>query len=296
MTPDATRLVVAGAPPRAPQRSVLLCRPDGYRIAYAINPHMRDETGALRRVDGEWALRQWNALGDAYRSLGFRVDVIEGDPAFPDMVFAANPALPFVPAGGGKAVLLSNMRAPERRGEVDRFEAWFNSRGYEVRRLSREAAASFEGHGDLLWHPTRRVLFGGFGFRTAEGALSAVSGVLGIPVVPLRLVDPRFYHLDTCFMPLDAHRALLFRPALTDDALDVLRACFDEWIEPPESEAVRGLACNADCPDGRNVLIDASCSVTISRLEGCGFRVTPLDLSEFLKAGGSAFCMKLWLP
>jgi N-dimethylarginine dimethylaminohydrolase len=97
-------------------------------------------------------------------------------------------------------------------------------------------------------------------------------------------------------MPLSGSRALAFRPAFDASAADTLAACFDELIEPPENEAVGGLACNADCPDGKNVLIDASCSRTAELLEEKGFTVTRLDVSEFLKAGGSVFCMKLALP
>jgi N-dimethylarginine dimethylaminohydrolase len=212
------------------------------------------------------------------------------------MVFAANQSLPFVRPDGSKAVIASNMHSAERRGEVALYEAWFKSRGYPVRRLSRDEAGSFEGHGDLIWHPTRRALFGGWGFRTTERALEAVSREAGIPVIPLRLVDPRFYHLDTCFMPLDAARALVFRPALDSRSAEIVSGCFEDLIEPPESEAVSGLACNADCPDGRNVLIEAACARTAGMLEERGFAVTRLDTCEFLKAGGSVFCMKLALP
>jgi N-dimethylarginine dimethylaminohydrolase len=296
MTPDVARSVVSAAPRRALPSSVLLCRPDGYRIAYAINPHMRDAAGRLRQVDPARARLQWEGLASAYRAAGLAVEIIAGDPSCPDMVFAANQTLPFRREDGSKAVLLSNMHAPERRPEVAHFEAWFKSRGFDVRRLPGKEAPQFEGHGDFLWHPGRRVLFGGFGFRTAPQAPAAVAAATGIPVVPLLLVDPRFYHLDTCFMPLDDHRALLFRPALDAVSQAVVAACFEDLIEPPEEEACSGLACNADTPDGRTVVVERSCTATIRVLSDRGFAVVPLDLSEFLKAGGSAFCMKQALP
>jgi N-dimethylarginine dimethylaminohydrolase len=185
------------------------------------------------------------------------------------------------------------MHAPERRGEVPLFEGWFKSRGWEIRRLSREDAGSFEGCGDLLRHPSRRALFGGFGFRSTERALEAISDVCETPVLALRLVDPRFYHLDTCLMPLGPRRALAFRPAFDAASWDSIQAEFERVVEPPEVEATDGLACNVHCPDGKTVFLEASCGATARALEALGFEVRRIDTSEFLKAGGSVFCMTL---
>jgi N-dimethylarginine dimethylaminohydrolase len=43
------------------------------------------------------------------------------------------------------------------------------------------------------------------------------------------------------------------------------------------------------------VLIEATCNRTAAMLEEKGFVVRRLETSEFLKAGGSVFCMKLAL-
>jgi N-dimethylarginine dimethylaminohydrolase len=273
--------------------SVLMCSPEGYRIAYAINPHMRDDVGELKRADEKRARAQWEALAAIYRGLGLEVHVIRGDPAFPDMVFAANQSFPFSLRDGGKAVLLSNMHAPERRGEVPAFEDWFKSRGWAIRRLSRDDFGSFEGCGDLIRHPSGGLVFGGFGFRTTERALAAITDLCETTVVALRLVDPRFYHLDTCLMPLDRRRALAFRPAFDGASWDLIRARFERVLEPPEREAAELLACNVHCPDGKHVVIEASCEVTARALEAEGFEVVRTGTSEFLKAGGSVFCMTL---
>jgi N-dimethylarginine dimethylaminohydrolase len=295
MTPEDARLLIARAPPRRPGRTVAMCRPDGYRIAYAINPHMREADGSLKRADPGRALRQWEALAAAYRGLGLSVEIIPGSPDFPDMVFAANQTLPIGLPGGGKAVLLSNMHAPERRGEVALFEAWFKSRTFEIRRLPREEAGSFEGCGDLLWHPSKRLLFGGWGFRTTDRALEAIARSCEVPLIPLRLVDPRFYHLDTCLMPLDGATALAFRPAFEKSSWDLVAASFERILEPPEAEAAGTLACNVHCGDGKRVVIDGACEETVRMLESAGFEAIRVDTSEFLKAGGSVFCMTLAL-
>ena len=51
-------------------------------------------------------------------------------------------------------------------------------------------------------------------------------------------------------------------------------------------------ACNAHCPDGRNVIIDQTATATAKLLESAGFRVHLVDTSEFRKAGGSVFCLR----
>jgi N-dimethylarginine dimethylaminohydrolase len=138
-------------------------------------------------------------------------------------------------------------------------------------------------------------LFGGWGFRTTERALVEISRTCDVPIVPLRLVDPRFYHLDTCLMPLDDRRALAFRPAFDTESWKVVEACFERIVGAPEHEAVEGLACNVHCPDGKTVVIEASCVATARALAAEGFAVRPIETSEFLKAGGSVFCMTLMI-
>jgi len=61
-------------------------------------------------------------------------------------------------------------------------------------------------------------------------------------------------------------------------------------------EAAGLLACNGHCPDGEHFLVQRGARVTNQRVQEAGFSVIELDTSEFLKSGGSVFCMKLMLP
>src|SRR5256885_6893295 len=45
------------------------------------------------------------------------------------------------------------------------FEAWFKARGYRIAKL-KDSSLHFEGAGDALWHPGRRLIWGGYGFRS----------------------------------------------------------------------------------------------------------------------------------
>ena len=54
-------------------------------------------------------------------------------------------------------------------------------------------------------------------------------------------------------------------------------------------------ACNAHSPDGKHVLIQSSATRAMHALERAGFSPIPIDTSEFIKSGGSVFCLKLML-
>ena len=271
----------------APGR-VLMTTPAHFDVEYVINPHMAGHVGAVDRVE---ARAQWEALRDTYTGLGLDVAVLDGAPGQPDMVFCANQTLPYL-RGDRPGVVLSRMHAAERKGEVAHYAQFFEAEGYETTPLA-GVTTDFEGMGDALWHVGRRLLWGGHGFRTGLDAYRALSEALAVPVVALHLADPDFYHLDTCLSLLDERTALYFPGAFDADGLGLLRALFDRLIEAPEDEARRLFACNAHCPDGRNVLVQRGCDVTAERLRDAGFEPLELETGEFLKSGGSVFCMKL---
>lgn len=269
---------------------VLMTSPTYYDVSYVINPHMADHVGA---VDGTEAGRQWRALRDVYEGLGLTVNVIEGDEGLPDMVFCANQMLPFYRASNGeRGAIAGRMHAEQRRAEVDHFEKFFREIGYEVLRLP-EDAGPFEGMGDAIWHPRRYLLWGGYGIRTNRSAYESISEQLDAPVLLLELHDEEFYHLDTCFAALDEHSVLVYPEAFTPEGLSIIRKMFDRTLEVPEDEARELFACNAHCPDGEHVLIQEGCRKTTALLREAGYVPVEVKTDEFLKSGGSVFCMKL---
>lgn len=272
-----------------------MCSPERFDVAYAINAHMTDAEGRLKTVDRAKAQSQWEDLRRAYEAIGYPVDVVPAVEGLPDMVFAANQSFPYLEPDGTPAVVLSRMRHAERRAEVPHFAAWYASNGYALRNLPEDVGA-FEGGGDLLWVPGRRLLLGGYGFRTDLRALEAVAALIGADLVALKLVDPRFYHLDTALVPLDEERALFVEAAFEPAGRAALGEIFRGLLSAPTDEAAEKFACNAHCPDGRNALIDTACTATKKLLAERGFRVRPIDTSEFRKSGGSVFCLKTELP
>jgi N-dimethylarginine dimethylaminohydrolase len=277
----------------SPER-VLLTTPTHFDVEYVINPHMSDNVGAVNR---DVAFQQWKALRAAYTALDVSPVVVNGQSGLPDMVFCANQTLPFYqPDRDEHGVILSRMHAEERRDEVPYYADFFGEQGYNVAQLPDDLDGDFEGMGDALWHPGRFLLWGGHGFRTSPEVYEAISELLEVPVLILELTDADYYHLDTCFCPLDPEHVLIAPAAFTDDGRALIDHCFDTVIEAPDDEARHQFACNAHSPDGTHVLIQEGCGRTTERLRAEGFRPVELDTSEFLKAGGSVFCMKqmLW--
>lgn len=277
-----------------PVRRVLMLDPEHFETRYAINPHMRDADGALKRVDRGRARAQWTALRAALEASGLEVVTAPALAEHPDAVFCANPALPVpaaVAADGVARVVPSRMAHAERAGEVPHLVAVLEGLGYV--RAELPDAGRFEGMGDGLWHPGRRLLWCGIGPRSEASAWRTLSRAFDLPVVPLRLTDRALYHLDTA-LALLAEDACLYVPSAFDDASrERIERLVPRRVEVDEEEARTLLAANAFCADGRRVFLQRGALRTCERLRRAGFEPVEVDTDEFLKAGGSVFCMKL---
>ncbi|WP_103026637.1 dimethylarginine dimethylaminohydrolase family protein [Salinibacter altiplanensis] len=289
-TPDALdfRLDEISSLPRP--RRVVLTTPTHFDVEYVINPHMSENMGSVNK-DVAW--QQWKAVRATYAALDCAPVVANGRSGLPDMVFCANQTLPFYdPDTETRGVVLSRMHSEHRTDEVPYYAQLFEEAGYVVESLPDALNADFEGMGDALWHPGRRLLWGGYGYRTSIEAYEALGELLDVPIVALRLVDPDYYHLDTCLCPLDAQHALLAPEAFDETGRALIDALFDTVIDVPDHEARHQFACNAHCPDGHHVLLQEGCEGTNDQLRAHDFVPVELDTSEFMKSGGSVFCMK----
>lgn len=274
VTPLETDRVRVGSP-----RTYLMCPPTHFSVRYAINPWMHPD----EPVDPRRAVRQWERLRDTYLDLGHTVHLIEARPDLPDMVFAANGAT--VVDG---TVLGARFRHPERAGEQAAYLDWFRGHGWPDVRTPELVN---EGEGDVLL--AGRVLLAGHGFRTDVAAHAEVAAAFGVPVVSLRLVDPRFYHLDTALAVLDAETAAYYPAAFDDAARAALAETFAELIEAKDRDAeVLGL--NA-VSDGRHVVLPAEAHDLAETLAVRGFEPVGVDVSELRKAGGGPKCCTLEL-
>jgi N-dimethylarginine dimethylaminohydrolase len=241
------------------------------------------------------ALNEWEHLVDGYEELGFKVHQLDGVEGLPDMVFCANQSLPFIDEKGNKKALMSIMHSPERKDEVPYIEKWYREQGYEIEYLNDSAVDDFEGMGDALWHFKKRLLWGGYGFRSSLKAYNQIVEKFDVPVVALELIDDKFYHLDTCMAMLNENSVLIYPDAFKEEGLNMIYKLFDNVIEATQYEAEKLFAVNATCPDGKNVLIQQGCTDVNQKLRDAGFSVHEYSTFEFIKSGGSVFCMKMLL-
>lgn len=285
---ELERLDIASLPDRPEPARVLMCTPEFFDVVDVKNAFMEGNIGG---IDIAEARREWEMLRHAFEESGYAVATIEGREGLEDMVFAANQTLPGMGRDGRPYVVLGRMRFPSRQREVAYYRDWFAARGYRVLELP-EPVGCFEGMGDAIWHPGKELLWVGTGPRTDPEAHVALSALLDVPVIALELVHPSFYHLDTAFCALAPDAALVYAAAFSDEGNRLIRHTFARVVEAPAREAEGSMACNALALGGRRVLIQQGAVETVAQLRAAGFEVVELETREFMKSGGSVFCMK----
>lgn len=261
---------------QATARHYAMTPPTFFAVEYAINPWMDIST----TVDTHVAMNQWESLRQTYKELGHTVELVEPVAGLPDMVYAAN---------GG---LLVNDRAvvakfahPQRAPESAAYAEWMKLHGYRPV----ETRYANEGQGDLL--VIGSMVLAGYGFRTDRRAHDEIAAAVGLPVVSLELVDPRFYHLDTALAVLDDRTVAFYPPAFSDASRTRLLELFPGAIEVATGDAYT-LGLNA-VSDGRHVIHPAAATGFAGQLSDAGFVPIGVDLSELLKGGGSIKCCTL---
>ncbi|MBD1838928.1 TIGR00300 family protein [Coleofasciculus sp. FACHB-64] len=260
----------------------LMCAPDHYDVDYVINPWME---GNIHKSSRDRAVEQWQKLHYVLKDHAI-VDLVAPQRGVPDMVFTANAGLVL-----GDTVVLSRFFHKERQGEEPYFKQWFEEKGYKVHELPKDLP--FEGAGDALLDREGRWLWAGYGFRSELDSHPLLAKWLDIEVLSLRLMDERFYHLDTCFCPLSGGYLLYYPPAFDSytNRLIEMRVAPEKRIAIEEADAVN-FACNAVNIDHVVVMNKASEALK-KRLSDVGFQVIETPLTEFLKAGGAAKCLTL---
>ena len=261
---------------------ILMCAPDHYDVDYVINPWME---GNIHKSSRDKAVEQWSKLNFVLNDIA-KVDLVEGQPGVPDMVFTANAGLVL-----GDNAVLSRFYHPERQGEEPYFKKWFEDNGFNVFELPQDLP--FEGAGDALLDREGRWLWAGYGFRSELDSHPYIAKWLDIEVLSLRLIDDRFYHLDTCFCPLLGGYLLYYPGAFDSYSNHIIerRVPAEKRIAIAEADAIN-FACNS-VNVGQKVVMNKASDSLKQRLGDAGFEVIETPLTEFLKAGGAAKCLTL---
>ncbi len=260
---------------------LLMCPPDLFDVTYEINAWMK----IAQKPSLDNARAQWNALRNLLADqIGADVSLVTPQAGWPDMVFTANAGI-----ARGNVFVPSRFRFAERQGEVPYFVNWFRTQGFDIVALPDDVAGAFEGEGDALFYGD--VLLAGHRQRSDESVYSALGDILACRVVPLALTDTRWYHLDTCLIPVRDDLLAYYPPAFDRAANDALEALPGDKIIITEPDALR-FGGNAVVV-GNSIVMNAGCDALAGDLQARGCIVYATDLSEFLKSGGSAKCLTL---
>lgn len=262
-----------------------MCPPHHFSVEYVINPWMQ---GQIRAADREIASRQWIQFYSLVSNYA-NVALMPAVSGLPDLVFTANAALVY-----NRTAVLSSFRCPERQPEAQYYSDWLSTDGFRVKTLP--SGTLFEGAGDALFHRGKKgLLWFGYGFRSDAAALPYLQETIDVEIQPLRLCDPRFYHLDTCFCPLEGGFLLYYPPAFDSHANAAIesRVSADCRLAVSEHDAIH-FACNAVDIEKKVILNYATPELT-AWLALRGFDVVQTLMSEFMKAGGSTKCLSLRL-
>jgi ornithine--oxo-acid transaminase len=261
-----------------------MCPPEWYGVDYVLNPWM---AGNVHRSSRDLAFAQWKGLYNVLHSVG-DVRLLHPEPGCPDMVFLGHGAL--IHHGVGA---VASFNHPQRRSETAFLRQWLLTQGFLLWETPRETA--FEGQGDVAFDDSGSELWAAHGVRTCRAAHAHVADAWHVPVRSLHLIDPRFYHLDTCFAPLHGGY-LLYYPGAFDTAsrAEIERAYpADRRIAVSEEDATRMVCCALNV--GRMVFTGEMSRELARQLFDLNFDVVQLELSEFIKGGGGAGALALRL-
>jgi N-dimethylarginine dimethylaminohydrolase len=273
---------------------LLMSPPDYFEVSYSINPWMDP---AQWSVDAKRLCKDahdgWLALKSTYEALGAKVTVKPAAKGWPDLVFTANCAVVL----DRKAVMARYLR-PERTGEEPHGLRMFESllaKGVIDTIAHMPAGVYFEGAGDAIHDPERHLIWTGWGQRSSLEASDTLARVFSLRTVPLELIDPRFYHLDTCFCLLSGGEVVYHPPAFSEEGRAQILAHVPpgKLIAAPLEDAEH-LGVNSVCIG--NDVVMCWCTPTLrAELESRGYRVHVVPLGSFNRSGGAAYCLTLRL-
>lgn len=260
-------------------KKILLCPPTYYSIEYEINPwmHIRNQ------VDRERVQSEFAELKKTYEELGVELWEMPQEKGLPDMVYSANFGFPI-----GNIFIKTNYKYDQRKKEAEFASEYFKRKGYEIKELPEKI--NFEGQGDLL--TVGGKYFFGWGKRSDREAKRFLEEYLAGEIIDFELVNPFYYHLDTCFAPLNATTVAINPISFTPEGREKIYALFPNVIEVSTADN-HLIACNLVVVD-KTIVIAKGISQTVKDyFAKYRFATREVKMDEYRKGGGSVKCLTL---
>lgn len=263
-----------------------MCPPSFFILKYRINPLMYPDK---QQIDAKKAVKQWENLHEAIVNRAAKVHIINPQKELPDMVFAANYGLP-----RGNDFLLGRYKFKQRQGETKFVKEKMKRLGFNI--IDPGPENIFEGQGEGFIHGYELIV--GVGkheqsnyFRAGIESAQHAAKVLNLRPVILNIVNPFFYHLDTCFAILDYNTALYYPKAFDEQSQRTIKGTFPTTIEVGRIDA-KNFVCNAIVL-GKTIITSPATDKLKNTLASNDWQVIEVKISEFLKAGGGCKCLAL---
>ena len=269
-------------------RKVLMCKPTFYDVIHHdLNKYM----SMKQKVNKTLAMNQWNNLVTHLQNSHVNIDFIKPQKNLVDMVFSANPSIVYK-----QKVIISNFQAKPRIPESTHYKNYYSDNNYQVYDVPTDIF--LEGGGDILFSHNKTILWCGYGFRSSEKSLNFLNYVFDndeIEIIQLKLTNPLYYHLDTCFCPIGNGKVMIYKGAFNYDSLHTIYSYFgkDNVIEITSTDA-ENFVCNSIYTDANNehTIIGHKFSKELRFfLENKNYKVIETPMDQFLLSGGSCKCM-----
>ncbi|WP_308214952.1 dimethylargininase [Salinibacterium sedimenticola] len=259
---------VSGAPVERTERRIALVRLPASTLAEGQVTHIERS-----EVDPERADRQWESYVGALDSLGWEVVEVPVAEGYADSVFVEDTVAVF-----GDVAVIGAAGHESRVGEPEAVETVLRGLRLHIERI--ESPGTLEG-GDVL-KVGNTVYVGSSGRTNAEGIRQL-----------RRIVEPRGYqvvavpvtkalHLKTAVTALPDGTIIGYPPFVDEPSL------FSRFLPVPEAEGAAVVVL-----DRETVLISESAQQTATLLEGLGYTVVTVDISEFEKLEGCVTCLSV---
>jgi N-dimethylarginine dimethylaminohydrolase len=247
------------------------------------------------------AFEQWAKLVELYRFLGLEIYMLEPQRGLGDQVFTANIAW-----GMNNVFVMANF-SPEARKPETKFAAkWFAENRFSTYFLPENLL--FEGQGDII--TTKEAYLYCWGVRNSLESIDEIARVFNIkkPIIPLKLIDPHFYHGDVCIRYSKRRNAILFYPG----AFDAESIKSIERLTAKKKEVSREFMVQEVGGNERNFPLNGSYIGNVETfpwnddlddfprdlrawIERDGGEVVTLDFSQFGLSGAGHRCVTLFL-
>ncbi|GAB3029218.1 hypothetical protein GCM10027052_01290 [Parafrigoribacterium mesophilum] len=224
-------------------------------------------------IDADLAEDQWDGYLQALVDNGWEPVEVTAAPAIPDSVFIEDTVVMF-----DDTAVITSPGAESRRGETAAVEDAVRDLGLSIRRI--ELPGTLDG-GDVL--KVGRTVYVGRGGRTnAEGIrqLRAIVTPLGFTVVAVPTT--KVLHLKSAVTALPDGTVIGYPPLVDDPAV------FDRFLAVPEESGAHVVVLGPD-----TVLMAASAPNSAALIADLGYRVVPVDISEFEKLEGCVTCLSV---